>query len=108
MNGRFILEKQGHVMWLRFNRPERLNAMTIESWGELDDHLAAVDADRDVRCLVLAGEGRAFLAGHDAALEGSLEGALHFETEALVQTAMTRDNLEGARVLREARAEVHR
>ena len=65
MTDRFILEKQGHVMWLRLNRPERLNAMTIESWGELDDHLAAIDADRDVRCLVLAGEGRAFLAGHD-------------------------------------------
>ena len=65
MSDRFILEKQGHVMWLRFNRPERLNAMTIERWGELDEHLAAIDADRDVRCLVLAGEGRAFLAGHD-------------------------------------------
>ena len=33
MTDRFILEKQGHVMWLRLNRPERLNAMTIESWG---------------------------------------------------------------------------
>ena len=65
MSDRFILEKQGHVMWIRLNRPERLNAMTIESWGELDEHLAAIDADRDVRCLVLAGEGRAFLAGHD-------------------------------------------
>ena len=39
----------------------------------------------------------------DAALEGSLEGALHFETEALVQTAMTRDNLEGARAFFEKR-----
>ena len=39
----------------------------------------------------------------DAALEGSLEGALHFETEALVQTAMTRDNLEGTRAFFEKR-----
>ena len=31
MSDRFILEKKGHVMWLGFNRPERLNAMTIES-----------------------------------------------------------------------------
>ena len=65
MSDRFILEKQGHVTWLKFNRPERLNAMTIESWGEFNEHLAAVDKDRDARCLVLAGEGRAFLAGHD-------------------------------------------
>ena len=50
-------------MWLKLNRPQRLNAMTIESWGELNEHLAAIDADRDVRCLVLAGEGRAFPRG---------------------------------------------
>ena len=81
MSDRFILEKRGHVMWLKFNRPERPNAMTIERWGELDAHLAAIDADR----------------------EGSLEGAPHFETEALVQTAMTRDTLEGARAFFEKR-----
>ena len=45
---------------------------------------------------------------HKAMIDAALEGALHSETEALVQTAMTRDKLEGARVLREARAEVHR
>ena len=47
MSDRFILEKQGHVTWLKFNRPERLNAMTIESWGEFNEHLAVVDKDRD-------------------------------------------------------------
>lgn len=64
---RFIIRKEGHVAWLLFNRPDRLNAMTIESWGLLDEHLHALDKDRDIRCLVLAGEGRAFLAGHDVA-----------------------------------------
>ena len=39
----------------------------------------------------------------DAALESSLDAALNFETEALVQTAMTRDNLEGARAFFEKR-----
>ncbi|MCZ6840438.1 MAG: enoyl-CoA hydratase-related protein, partial [Alphaproteobacteria bacterium] len=47
------------------NRPERLNAMTIESWTLMDELLAELDKDRAVRCLVLAGEGRSFLAGHD-------------------------------------------
>ncbi len=64
---RFIIRKSGHVAWLLFNRPDRLNAMTIDSWEELDGHLHALDRDRDIRCLVLAGEGRAFLAGHDVA-----------------------------------------
>ena len=31
MSDRFILEKQGHVMWLKFNRPHRLNAMTRDN-----------------------------------------------------------------------------
>jgi len=39
----------------------------------------------------------------DAALQSSLDPALHFETEALVQTAMTRDNLEGTRAFFEKR-----
>ena len=39
----------------------------------------------------------------DAACESSLDAALNFETEALVQTAMTRDNLEGTRAFFEKR-----
>jgi enoyl-CoA hydratase len=39
----------------------------------------------------------------DRALECSLEAALDFETEALVQTALTRDNLEGTKAFFEKR-----
>ena len=67
MDDRIIVRRDGHVAWLVFNRPERLNAMTIETWQLMDRHLIALSAERDVRCLVLAGEGRAFLAGHDVA-----------------------------------------
>lgn len=62
---RILIRREGHLTWLIFNRPERLNAMTVESWSRMCELLAEVDADRDVRCVVLAGEGRAFLAGHD-------------------------------------------
>ena len=65
MGERIKLESDGHVARLVFNRPEALNAMTIASWTLFDEMLAEVDRDRDMRCLVLAGEGRAFLAGHD-------------------------------------------
>ncbi len=65
MSDRIKLRKDGHVAWLTFNRPDRLNAMTIATWFELGDLLREIDKDREVRCLVLAGEGRAFLAGHD-------------------------------------------
>jgi enoyl-CoA hydratase/carnithine racemase len=39
----------------------------------------------------------------DRALESSLEAMLSFETECLVQTAMTKDNLEGTNAFFEKR-----
>ena len=57
--------KDGAIAWLLFDRPEKLNAMTIESWAEMGEKLAALGQDPEIRCLILAGEGRAFLAGHD-------------------------------------------
>ena len=65
MSERILVRKDGHVAWMIFNRPDRLNAMTIESWGLMDELLSDLDRDREIRCLVIAGEGRAFLAGHD-------------------------------------------
>ncbi len=65
MEERILIRKEGHVAWMLFNRPERLNAMTIETWGLMDRLLHELDQDRAIRCLVIAGEGRSFLAGHD-------------------------------------------
>ena len=67
MTHRIIVRRDGHVAWLIFNRPDRLNAMTIETWAAMDQRLAELNEDRAVRCLVIAGEGRSFLAGHDVA-----------------------------------------
>ena len=44
--------------------------MTIQSWREFNEPLAATDADRDVRCLVLAGEGRAFFEKREPRFTG--------------------------------------
>jgi enoyl-CoA hydratase len=50
---------------VRLNRPERLNAMSIDLAVELDEVLAAVGADNGCRVVVLTGEGRAFCSGLD-------------------------------------------
>ena len=47
------------------NRPQRLNAITIELLRDLNAALADAQADPAVRALVLCGEGRAFCAGDD-------------------------------------------
>lgn len=67
MTDRILVQKDGHVAWLILNRPDRLNAMTIEAWSLMNDELQKLNQDRDVRCLIIAGAGRAFLAGHDVA-----------------------------------------
>lgn len=60
------LKKRGHVAILTLNRPESMNALGAPGDG---DQVAAVcaqvNADRDVRCVVLTGAGRAFSAGGD-------------------------------------------
>lgn len=59
------LEIAGSVATLALARPQRLNAVVAAMHPEIRDALDRVEADRNVRCLVLTGEGRAFCAGQD-------------------------------------------
>ena len=54
-----------HVSVVTLNRPERLNAMSIELVIELDDALRAVANDNDTYVVVLTGAGGAFCSGLD-------------------------------------------
>jgi enoyl-CoA hydratase/carnithine racemase len=58
-------EQVGAVGWLRLNRPDRLNAMTVEMWDELAKLGESLGDDASLRCLVVMGEGRAFSSGID-------------------------------------------
>jgi len=63
-----LLERDGPVYTLTINRPERMNAIGIETVHELMQGLAQVGADADARVLVITGAGdRAFSAGADVA-----------------------------------------
>ena len=53
------------VALLRFNRPERRNALDLEMRAAFADALRDVEADEAVRALVLAGAGEDFCAGGD-------------------------------------------
>ena len=58
-------EQDGVVGWLRLNRPERLNAQTVEMWEELAKLGETLADDASLRCLIVIGEGRAFSSGID-------------------------------------------
>lgn len=53
------------VAVVTLNRPDRLNAMSIDLVMELYDALEAVGADNTVRAIVLTGAGRGFCSGLD-------------------------------------------
>jgi enoyl-CoA hydratase/carnithine racemase len=94
----FDYEEHESVATIRLNRPERLNALTFDSYGELRDTFAAL-ADRDsVRSVLLTGTGRAFCSGGDVKdIIGKLFGV---PDSALVEfTRMTCDLIENMRRL---------
>jgi len=53
------------VIQVTLNRPDRLNAMTVTMFDELESVARAVGDDRDVRVVILTGAGNAFCAGYD-------------------------------------------
>jgi dehydration protein DpgD len=62
---RVRFEKRAHVAYLTLDRPEVLNAMDLRMHEELGIIWDEIEADDDVRVVVLTGAGRAFSAGQD-------------------------------------------
>ncbi|MEH3038199.1 MAG: crotonase/enoyl-CoA hydratase family protein [Sphingomonas adhaesiva] len=60
-----IYEVADGVATITLNRPEKLNAFTGTMMHEMIAAFDAVDADDDVRCVIVTGAGRAFCAGAD-------------------------------------------
>jgi len=58
-------KSRDHVTVVRLNRPERLNAMSIDLCLELKQALEQASRDNDCRVVVLTGAGRAFCSGLD-------------------------------------------
>jgi enoyl-CoA hydratase/carnithine racemase len=58
---------QDRVGLITLNRPERMNAFTVQMRNELLHLLREADQDDQVRALVVTGAGRAFCAGMDLA-----------------------------------------
>jgi enoyl-CoA hydratase/carnithine racemase len=61
----FRFGKAGGVATVTLDRPEKLNALTFESYADLRDLLAELPHHQDVRALVIRGEGRGFCGGGD-------------------------------------------
>ncbi|OYV46919.1 MAG: enoyl-CoA hydratase [Candidimonas sp.] len=60
-----LVDRVDGVATLTLNRPDQFNALTEELLAQLQSSLDVLAQDNDLRCVVLAGAGRAFCAGHD-------------------------------------------
>lgn len=91
-----LMLREGPVATLILNRPERRNALNHAAWTRLGETVTALNADPDLRCILVRGAGgEAFAAGadisefeemrHDAAsarayadnMHAALEGLMH-------------------------------
>ena len=66
MTSPILVDRKGAVATITLNRPGQRNAISYAMWGELSQFLAQLDAERDVRAVVITGAGEeAFSAGAD-------------------------------------------
>ncbi|MGA7834582.1 MAG: enoyl-CoA hydratase/isomerase family protein [Acidimicrobiales bacterium] len=86
-----LAEVVGGVGWVTFNRPEQRNAMNLAMKQLLTTSLAELNADPEVRVIVLTGNGPSFCAGNDLR-EGStgLEGHALTSPRERITTALDR------------------
>src|SRR2546422_5851951 len=64
--GTILVERRGPVAFIRFNRPDKLNAMSTKMKDEILAALGTLETDDAARVLVFTGQGdKAFVAGAD-------------------------------------------
>jgi enoyl-CoA hydratase len=84
-----LVEREAAVATVILNRPNQMNALNAELRIALGDTLAELEADPEIRAVVLTGAGRAFCAGMDLKeIGGGSEGQTGYELSVAGQDAM--------------------
>lgn len=94
----FDYSEQDGVATICLNRPDRLNALTFDSYAELRDTFVALRSRDSVRSVLITGTGRAFCSGGD--VEDIIGAMETMPDEKLFEfTRMTCDLIENIRTL---------
>jgi enoyl-CoA hydratase len=84
-----LVERDGHVMTITMNRPERYNALSGEMLIRMYDAYREADADPDVRVIIVTGAEGNFCSGAD--LKGMAGDSGKGDSEIDVQARMAED-----------------
>ncbi len=60
-----LRQDEGGIATLTLNRPDKFNALSTELMGRVQGELDSLVDDKSIRVVVIAGNGKAFCAGHD-------------------------------------------
>lgn len=86
------VQREGGIVTVVLNRPEKLNAFTIDGWRLLGDTFLALNDDDSVRCIILRGAGeKSFSPGNDIS---EFETARSNKQQATVYGAVMRRTIE--------------
>lgn len=78
-----LVDVDGGVATVTFNRPEQHNAINLQMEKDLHDALWSLERDESVRAIVVTGAGRSFCSGVDISSGGAAFGAdAHAEHDA--------------------------
>ena len=89
-------EVEQGVLTLTLNRPDQLNAFTVEMAQELVLAFNRASEDDDVRAIIVTGAGRAFCAGMDLSKPGNVFGLDESQRPTLADMAQP-ENMDGVR-----------
>jgi enoyl-CoA hydratase/carnithine racemase len=59
----FVFENNDGIATIRLNDPEKLNALTFQTYGDLEKIMAELADDHSVKVIVLTGTGKGFCSG---------------------------------------------
>ena len=65
MTGQVELHIKDGLAEVKLNQPDKLNAMTKVMWGQFAEVWEQLNERKDVRCVLIYGEGRGFCPGND-------------------------------------------
>ncbi len=90
MPGLVLREDRNGLTTLVLNRPDKLNALNVEMFVELREHIERISAETDrVGLVIVRGAGKCFSAGHDLGdiAKGERPPRPHFQSETIERLA---------------------
>jgi enoyl-CoA hydratase len=92
MELRYIrFELKDTIAWIKFNRPEKLNALNLDVLSDLEIVLGECEKNDAILVVVLTGDEKAFIVGAD--IEGMAKGDIHFAYKLTTQTMHVQERL---------------